>query len=140
MQAGILQVMLLPAMTTASFSKSRSTRLLTLLGKIGLDALLESGQRVVFGDVLGKLIVQLGLDGLLDLVDLALEGRGLAGQLLGVVLGEGDLDILLFAGLETDQLILEAGDERAGAERQGVALGLAALEGLAVDIAVKVHE
>ena len=112
---------------------------LTLLGEVGLDALLEGGQRVVFGDVLGELVVELGLDGLLDLVDLALEGRGLAGQLLGVALGEGDLDGLLFTGLQADELIFEAGDERAGAERQGIALGLAAVEGLAVDKAFKVQ-
>ena len=37
---------------------------LTLLGEVGLDALLEGGQRVVFGDVLGELVVELGLDGL----------------------------------------------------------------------------
>ena len=72
-------------------------------------------------------------------MDLALEGGFLTGKLLGVVLGEGYDDILLVACLEADELILEAGDERAGAERQGIALGLAAVEGLAVDKAFKVQ-
>ena len=112
---------------------------LTLCGEIGLDALLERGQRVEFGDVLGKLVVELGLDGLLDLVDLALEGGFLTGKLLGVVLGEGHDDILLVACLEADELILEAGDERAGAERQGIALGLAAVKRLAVYEALKIQ-
>ena len=112
---------------------------LTLCGEVGLDALLERGQRVVFGDILGKLVVEFGLDGLLDLVDLALEGCFLAGQFLGVVLGEGHDDILLVACLEADKLILEAGDERAGAERQGVALGLAAVKRLAVHKSLKVQ-
>ena len=113
--------------------------LLTLRGKIGLDALFERGQRVVFGDVLGELVVELGLDGLLDLVDPALEGRFLAGKLLGIVLGEGHNDILLVACLKADELILEAGDERAGAERQGIALGLAAVKRLAVHKALEVQ-
>ena len=72
-------------------------------------------------------------------MDLALEGRGLAGQLLGVVvLGERNLDGLLVAGLRADELILEAGDERAGAEVEVVLLRLAALKRLAVDKALEV--
>ena len=72
-------------------------------------------------------------------MDLALEGGFLTGKPLGVVLGEGHDDILLVACLEADKLILEAGDERAGAERQGVALGLAAVKRLAVHKALKVQ-
>jgi hypothetical protein len=53
----------------------------------------------------------------------------LAGQVrCTVVLGERHLDLLLVAGLGADELLLEAGDELAGAEHQiGVGIG-AALE------------
>ena len=112
---------------------------LPLCGEVCLDALLERSQRVVFGDVLGKLVVELGLDGLLDLVNPALEGRFLAGQLLGVVFGEGHDDVLLVACLHTGELILEAGDERAGAERQGIALGLAAVKRHTVHEALEIQ-
>ena len=67
------------------------------------------------------------------------EGRLLAGEVLGAVaLGEGDLDLRLVAGLHADELLLEAGDEAARAEHQREVLGGAALEGLAVDLAVEV--
>ena len=72
-------------------------------------------------------------------MDLALEGGFLTGKLLGVAFGEGYDDVLLVACLEADELILEAGDERAGAERQGIALGLAAVKRLAVYEALKIQ-
>ena len=127
--------------STAAFSNARSDSSWRVLVRRALMSFFSVGQRVKFGNVLCKLVVQLGLDGLLDLVDLALEGRGLAGQLLGVVvLGERDLDGLLVAGLRADELILEAGDERAGAEVEVVLLRLAALKRLAVDKALEVDD
>ena len=56
-----------------------------------------------------------------------------------IVLGERHLDLFLVAGLGADKLVLEAGDELAGAQDElGVGVG-AALEGLAVDLAGVVH-
>ncbi len=52
--------------------------------------------------------------------------------------GEGDLHERLVADLGADELVLEARDERAGAELQIDALALAALELLAVDAADEV--
>ena len=91
------------------------------------------------GYVLCKLVVQLGYQGLLDLV--YLEGSGLAGQLLGaVVSGEGNLNVLLVAGSHANHLLLEAGDEGAGAQTQRVVLALAAVECYAVHVAVEVDD
>ena len=57
-----------------------------------------------------------------------------AGQVLGlVVVGEGDLDLALLAGLGAGELLLEALDQPAGAELEQVVGGRAALEGAAVD-------
>ena len=80
---------------------------------------------------------------LLDLLDLDLEARLLAGQLLvAVVLGEGDLDRALLARGGSGELLLEALDQPARAELEQVAARLAALEGLVVDVAGEVdhHE
>ena len=112
------------------------------LGALGGELLLDVGlqllQGVELGHVLGELIVQGGdfLD--LDLVDLDVEHHGLAGQLGGVVLGEGDVDVLLLAGLHADELLLEAGDEAAGADLQIEVLALAAIEGHAVVKALEI--
>ena len=67
-----------------------------------------------------------------------MEDHGLAGQLRRVVLGEGDVDILLLAGLHADQLVLEAGDKAAGADLQIKVLTLAAIECLAIIKALKI--
>ena len=45
------------------------------------------------------------------LLTLHVEHDGLAGQLLVVVLGEGDVDVLLLTGAHADDLLLKAGDE-----------------------------
>ena len=58
----------------------------------------------------------------------------------GVVLGEGDVDVLLLTGLHADDLILKAGDKAAGAQLQVEVLTLAALEGNAVVEALKVDD
>ena len=67
-----------------------------------------------------------------------MEDHGLASQLRGVVLGEGDVDILLLAGLHADQLVLETGDKAAGADLQIKILALAAIECLAIIKALKI--
>ena len=105
-----------------------------LLLDIGLQLL----QGIKLGHVLGELVIDSGqlLD--LDLVDLHVEHHRLAGQLGSIVLGEGDVDILLLTGLHADQLILEAGDEAAGADLQIKGLALAALEGHALVEALEV--
>ena len=113
----------------------------TGLREAGTDVIFQRVQRIELGNVLCELVVELGLDGLLDLVHLALEDGGLACKLLGaVVLGERDVHIALLTGDCADQRIFKAGDERAGAEREGVVLCLAALEGLIVHKALEVDD
>ena len=67
-----------------------------------------------------------------------MEDHGLAGQLRRVVLGEGNVDILLLAGLHADQLVLETGDKAAGADLQIEVFALAAVESHAVVEALEV--
>ena len=64
----------------------------------------------------------------------------LAGQILVVILGEGDVEILLLTGLHADDLILKAGNEAAGTELELVVLALAALERLAIVEAFEVDD
>ena len=73
-------------------------------------------------------------------MDLALEDGGLAGELLGIVFGEGDVHVALFTGDSADQRLFKAGNERAGAEREAVVFCLAALEGLAALKAFEVDD
>ena len=62
-----------------------------------------------------------------------MEHGSLASQVLSVILlGEGDVQILLLADLHADHLILEAGDEGVAADDQGLILSGAALKGHAV--------
>ena len=63
-------------------------------------------------------------------MDLDLEGHGLSGQLLGVVFRrEAQVDVLLIARGEADQLLFKAGDEGVAAQTELVLLALAALKG-----------
>ena len=55
-----------------------------------------------------------------------------------VILGEGRVDDALVARRDADELVLEAGDERSGAEDDLDVLALAALERIAVDRAVEI--
>ena len=88
---------------------------------------------------LGELVVDLGTHGRSDLLHLDGELRGFAGQRGDrIVVGEGGDDIALLAGLGAGQAVLEAGDEVALAEHDRGALGLAAFEGFAVDLADEV--
>ena len=73
-------------------------------------------------------------------MDLHLEDHGLAGQIRMIVLGEGDVQILLVAGLGAHQLLFEAGDEAVGTQLQAVVLTLAAVEGLAVQETLEVDD
>ena len=119
--------------------------LLSGLLTAGAQLLLQIGLQLIQGlklrDVLGELIIQSGSLGLLDLVHLDLEHDRSTGQLSGsIILGEGDIDVLLLAGGSAHQLILEAGDEGTGTQLQGILLGLAALESDAVLEALKVDD
>ena len=110
------------------------------LGQLLAQVLLKVSQSLKLRHILSELIVHRGELGLLDLLDLDLEHHSLAGQIGHIILGEGNIQILLIAGLQTDDLILEAGDEGAGADLQAVILALAALEGLAVLEALEVDD
>ena len=113
--------------------------LLVLLQARG-DVLAQLGERVEAGRVGGEVVVELGQALDLDLADGDVEGRGLAGQLLGAVLvGEGDLDQALVAGPGADELLLEAGDQPARAELEQLVAALAAVERHAVELAEVVH-
>src|SRR3546814_8247156 len=64
------------------------------------------------------------------------KGRCLTLEVFDVVVGrEGNVYRALLIGLGADQLVLEAGDETAGADLDRHALALAAFERLAVDLA-----
>ena len=67
-----------------------------------------------------------------------IEFRHLARELLVAVIGrESDFERALLADADADQLVLEAGNEGAGADLHGDVVAGAALEGLAVDLADK---
>ena len=72
---------------------------------------------------------------------LTVEDRVFAGQLLGlVVVGEGDLDLALLAGLGAGRAAPRSPRSAAAAELQQVVGGRAALEGLAVEQALEVDQ
>ena len=73
-------------------------------------------------------------------MDLHLEDHGLAGQIRVIVLGEGDVQILLVAGLHANQLLFKAGNEAVGTQLQAVVLTLAAVEGLTVQESLEVDD
>src|SRR4029450_3936151 len=73
------------------------------------------------------------------LLDLDLEARSLAGQLLlRVVLRKGRFDLALLSSPGAGKSLLEARNEIAAAEHNRGILGAAALEGFAVDLAHEV--
>ena len=112
------------------------TALLELLAQV----LLEVSQGLKLRHILSELVVRLRDLGLLDLLDLHVEHHSLAGQILHIVLGEGDVQILLIAHAQANELILKAGHEGAGADLQAVIGALAALEGLAIVKALEVDD
>ena len=80
------------------------------------DGILQLVQGVVLADVLCKVVIQSGQLLVLDFMQLDLEGCILASQLgSAVFLGELDVDVELFASGMANNLILETGDEGAGA-------------------------
>ena len=89
--------------------------------ELGGDLILEDlAQRVdrIDAEALGEVVVERGRDRRLDCRDGDGEFGRLPGQIGDVVVGrEGDLDRPVVAGDRADQLVLEAGDELARAER-----------------------
>ena len=85
------------------------------------------GQGVEVADLGGELVIQLGQLLAGDGVQLHMEHRVLALEVLGVILlGEGDVQIALLADGHAHHLLLEAGDEVARADHQRLMLGGAA--------------
>ena len=83
---------------------------------------------------LGELVVDLGLLRRFDQGCRGFELGGLAGELFaGIILRERDLQRAGLAGADADQLLLEAGNELAGADHDLDALAGAAVERRAVD-------
>ncbi len=129
---------------TSFSSSTEETRRRALLLDLLVEPVLEVGaqllQRLPARDALGQLVVERGQLGLLDLVDGDREDRVLAGQLLVVVLGrEASLDVLGLAGRHADDPVDEAGDEAVLLDLRLLALGGAALERHAVDLALVVE-
>ena len=93
------------------------------------DVILVLSQCVELGNILGELVICCRKLFYLDLFYGALEyGRLCPARLcLMILLRESNVYFLLLTDLCTDQLILEARDEAAGTDGQGVILCLAAL-------------
>ena len=68
-----------------------------------------------------------------------MENHRLASQFSMVILGEGDVDILLFTHIHADNLLLKAGNELTGTQLQVKVSALAAVEGNAIVKALKVN-
>ena len=101
---------------------------LLALGEPLADVVAQLVERVEAG-LGGEVVVELGQLLRLDLLDRDGELGLLAGQLLGaVVVGERDVDGALVAGGRARELLLEAGDEPAGAELDHLVAALAAGE------------
>ncbi len=102
------------AASIAATRKSSSARLPSAVADFLADVGAQLLERVELGGLGGEVVVELGQDFLPHLLDLDLEDRVFAGQVLGlVVVGEGDLDLALLAGLGAGQLLLEALDQLA---------------------------
>ncbi len=115
--------------------------LAVLLLQLAADVCLQLFQGLKFGDVLGKLVVDLGHFLLLHLMEDNVEHSILSGQFLRlVVFREGDLNVPLLPGTHAADLILKAGDQAAAAQLQTVLVRLSALEGHSVHGALKVDE
>ena len=105
--------------------------------------LLHEGAVLLHGllaHLLGKIAVQGGQLTHAHVMQLDLEHDRLAGQLLvGVVLGEGDVDLELVPCLVAQNAILETGDHAAAAQLHRLVLCRAALKGHTVQKTLKVH-
>ena len=90
--------------------------------------------------LLGKITVQGGQLTHAHVMQLDLEHDRLAGQLLvGVVFGEGDVDLELIPCLVAQNAVLETGDHAAAAQLHRLVLCRAALKGHTVQKTLKVH-
>ena len=89
-------------MLCSSYSRARSR-----------DVLPQLGERVEARGLGRELVVELRQALALDLADGDLERRLLAGELLGVVVGERHLDGARLAREHADQLLLEPGNQPA---------------------------
>ena len=120
------------------FGRAAVQRRADFLADVGAQLL----ERLELGGVGGEVVVELRQDFLPHLLDLDFEDGVFAGQFrfARVLLGEGHFDVDLVARGGADQLVLEVVDQLVGAERQQVVVGLAALEGLAVDEALEVDQ
>ena len=115
----------------------RSVELLALLVADQALQLVEALQP----EGLGEILVDLRLASGLHRLDGDREGRVLAGEIGHLIVGrEGDLHLALVARLGADELVFEAGDQAARAKLDRHVLALAALEGLAADLAFEVHD
>ncbi len=104
------------------------------------DLLPELLHGVHLADLLGEVAVQGGQLADADVQQLDLEDRGLAGQILHMIMHrEIDSDLELFAALVAEDAVLETGDHPAAAQLQGLVLGGAAREGFAVQQTFVVH-
>ena len=113
--------------------------LLPAFPQLFTQVLPKIGQSLKLRNILGKLIIQLRGDLLLDRMDLHFKGGFLARQLSGaVILRERDHHVLLALCLHADKLILKAGDKLTGPQLQIMVFALAALKGFAVHKALKV--
>src|SRR3569623_1901140 len=87
-----------------------------------------------------QVVVDLALARGLHRLDDEVEGRRLARQFLGlVILREGDVDLLLVAGLHADHLVLETRDQATRADLDRHVGAGATIERHAVDLADEVH-
>ena len=108
--------------------------------QVGAEQFLEL-LKVLDAQALGQRVVHLARHRSPDFLDLDGELGVLSGELSGLILGgEGHLDQDLVSRLGADELLLETGNELAGAEGQGGVFRPAALEGLAVHPAKEVNQ
>ena len=120
--------------------KRRVRLALAILGQLFADVRFHLIQRVELAAILRKIVVELRQFAGLDLVQLALEHRGLALELFRVILlREGDADVKFLVDLLADDLLLKARDKLAGTEHQRLMLALAARKRLVVHEALVIE-
>ena len=109
-----------------------------------LQLALDQAAQLLFAletERLGEVVIDDDFRGLAHFTDDDVEGGVLAGEIfIAVIFREGDVQHLLVIGLHADELILEAGDELTRPDLYGHAFALAALEGNAVDLALKIDQ
>ena len=73
-------------------------------------------------------------------MDVAVENGFFSGEFRDILLREGDVDFFLIARFHANESFLETRNEGMGAELEGVILGLAAVEGFAVDETLEIED